>query len=201
MDARLTRNFIAASQMEGQIITRVTYLRLSGPQYEQDTWDFGEWHFPSVGVELETSSAERFYAIWDANVTQYDLTFARGPISEQWYPLQADSEDASGLWEVTDHPRWRPLVGVPITRVCIAVFDGGWGSADVPHAVRLATAQDSVWILAAEPNWDQSGLPPADLRAEDIHFYADEIMVVFGDERAEMLGIPVAQVLAADLRE
>lgn len=63
---------MAARELLEETVARVRYLGLFY-QGSDAAWDFGEWHWPEVGVEFETASGRYFYAIWDSRVTQFEL--------------------------------------------------------------------------------------------------------------------------------
>jgi len=173
----------AARQMVGQVITHVRYVSLAY-NFVDEHWDFGDWHWPEFGVEFETAAGESFYAIWNSIVMSFDLKVARGSISEEL----VDDPEHIHIQGMSDHPRWLGLVGSPITSTLIASFAVGSQGANAPVALRLETSTDCVWILAAEPKYGD-GAPPTSLHAGDIDFEADEVIVVFGDERADALGL------------
>lgn len=165
----------------------VVYVGLTYDDPDSIRWDYGDWHWPEVGVQLTTLSGRSFYAIWDSQVTQFDLTFAEGHIRDQWLPLQRNDVAGDRVWDVSDHPRWAPLMNTPITsyRIALSVPD------DVPSpvAIRLATDRGVAWIAAAAPR-DQRHARE-DLRADDAWVGFDEVIVLFDDLRAENLGLNV----------
>ena len=59
---------------------RVSYLGLYYDGHDT-AWDFGDWHWPEVGVELERADGQVFHAIWGSEVAQFDLSFRLGPIA------------------------------------------------------------------------------------------------------------------------
>jgi hypothetical protein len=76
-----------AEELRGRRLAEVLYVGLwyeSGPP----DWDFGDLHRPEVGVQLVTTDGEPYHAIWDFRVTNFDLTLAKGPISDQWLPMR-----------------------------------------------------------------------------------------------------------------
>ena len=101
-----------AARISGQRLAQVSYVGLT---YEVDPatvrWRFADWQWPEVGVELRTSTGDVAYAIWDHKLTQHELTFALGPMSDQWLPLRSDSPTPARRWDVSDVDEWAPLVG------------------------------------------------------------------------------------------
>lgn len=59
-----------------------------------------------------------------------------------------------------------------------------------PVGIRLTVGPSVVWIVAAAPR--DAAHATEDLYAEDVYLGHDEVIVVFGDERARLLGILVA---------
>ena len=151
-------------------------------------WDYGFWHWPEVGVELTTTDGSRFFAIWDSKVTNFELTFGRGPISQEWLPLQ-ESPPSARAWDVTAHPRWSVIVGQPVARYSLAFVETDDPSVRAPVAIRVATGQGLVWLVVAGP------LDPA-IATNDfeggVYLGHDEVIVVFDDAQARRIGLVAA---------
>jgi len=46
----------AAEALVGQVVARVTYVGLTYDDLDEPvSWDYGDWHWPEVGVELATT--------------------------------------------------------------------------------------------------------------------------------------------------
>ena len=73
----------AAELLLGQSLADVTYVGLGNGRPDDCRWDFGDWHWPEVGVQFKTSIGDVFHAIWNFQVTAYELTLAEGPISDR----------------------------------------------------------------------------------------------------------------------
>lgn len=123
-------------------------------------------------------------------MTQFDLTLAKGPISDQWVPLR-DTPNQARSWDVTGHPRCRPFLDVlswtwASSRMS---FDRSVGSewTQVPVAVRLEASGQSVWIVEAQPK-DAAKL---ELDPKNFSIGADEVVVIFGDAGAQAVGLPM----------
>jgi len=56
-----------------------------------------------------------------------------------------------------------------------------------PVAIRLATREGFVWLVAAGPR--DSGPATEDLTADGVYLGHDELIVVFDDERAQRIGV------------
>lgn len=149
-------------------------------------WDYGDWHWPEVGVQFTTLSGRRFYAIWDWQIIHFELTFAEGEISEQWLPLQ-DDPSAARAWDVSDHVNWKPLLNSPITSCRVAPGVPDDPPVTAPVAIRLATHNDVAWVVAAAPRDEDHARE--DLGADDVWIGFDEVIVLFGDVRADQLGL------------
>ena len=176
------------------------YVGLTYDDLDSIQWDYGDWHWPEVGVQLTTGSGRAFYAIWDSQVTHFELTFAEGQIRDQWLPLQESDPTAARTWDVSDHRRWKPLMNSPVTsyRIALELRDSVWLTrledsddppVSVPIALRLASERGVVWIAAAAP---REGDAHEDIGANDVWLGHDEVIVVFDDVRADRLGLRAA---------
>jgi hypothetical protein len=175
-----------ARELLGDAIQSVTYVGLTYDDPSAVAWDFGDWHWPEVGVELAMASGRVCHAIWDSTITHFELTFAEGPIADSWLPLQATSPGGRS-WDVTAHPRWQPLVGEPITGHDLTLFAPDDPPVEVPVAIRLITESAAVWIVAAAPREYGRAMP--ELERDDIFLGHDEVIAVFSDHRAHALGL------------
>lgn len=176
----------AADALIGQGIAGVLYVGLSYDSTDIVRWDFGDWHWPEAGVELSLSDGTKLHAIWDSQITHFELTLAIGPIGEAWLPLQGDPPTARA-WDVTHHPWWVPLIGSPVVGYDLALHAPDDPPLRVPIAVRLATVSSAVWLAAAAPRAYEAACE--DLTAEDVYVGHDEVIVAFTDERAQRIGL------------
>jgi hypothetical protein len=179
-----------AHDLQGKTLDKVIYVGLGYEGRPSDGWDFGDLHWPEVGVEVTTDEGEPYCAIWDHQVTHFDLTFAKGPISDRWIPLR-DTPDQVRSWDVSSHYRWRPFLDAPLSEVAVITHDfdrsAGSGGTQVPVAVRLEASGESVWIVEAQPN-DATKL---DLNPKNYVIGSDEVIVIFGDSGAQAVGLPL----------
>jgi len=180
-----------ADDLRGKSLEKVIYVGLWYEGRLDDAWDYGDLQWPEVGVELTTGEGERYYVIWDHQVTHFDLTLAKGPISDRWVPLR-DTPDQARTWDVSGHPRWRPLLDVPLLDVSVITHDfdrsAGSGGTQVPVAVRLEASGEPVWIVEAQPK-DAAKL---ELDPKNFSIGADEVIVIFGDDSgAQAIGLPL----------
>lgn len=175
-----------ASSLVGDAVSAVTYVGLTYDDPSAIEWDFSDWHWPEVGVELSMDSGRVVHAIWDSTITHFELTFTEGPISGSWLPLQA-TPPAGRAWDVSDHPRWQRIIGAPVSGYELRLFAPDDPPVEVPVAVRLAVGNAAVWIVAAAPREYELARPS--LSQEDIYLGHDEVLVVFSDERAGALGL------------
>jgi hypothetical protein len=148
-------------------------------------------HWPEVGVEFTTSEGDSYYVIWDQKFAHFDLTLAKGPISDEWIPLR-DNPDQANSWDVSSHPRWRPFLDVPLSdvRVLTEDFDPSpeMPERQVPVAIRIESSGQSVWIVEAQPK-DAAKL---DLILDNFWIGSDEVIVIFGDSGASALGLSLS---------
>lgn len=165
-----------AASLEGATITRVMYV---GLYYENSVpdWDFGDWHWPEVGVQFITADGREFYAIWDHQVANHELTLAHGNISNQWKPLREDPEQAR-MWNVSSHTRWKPFIGKPLVAVDV-IADKVDTDELVPVAVRLVVDAGTSWIVVGQPT--DKPRPNQPLLSTDMFIGGDEIIVCFTD--------------------
>ena len=169
-------------------MTDIRYVGLSYDSPDFVRWDYGDWHWPEVGVEFATLSGRSFHAIWDDQVEAFELRFAEGPLSDEWLPLQPGSAEPARVWNVTAHPRWQRLVGSPVESFELVDIDLGDMDMPAPVAIRLWTRNGgAVWIVAAAPRDEAHA--HEDLTADDVFVGHDEIIVVFGDARARRIGL------------
>lgn len=178
----------AGETLLGEVLEDVRYVGLSYENPQDLRWDYGQWHWPEVGVELTTSSGRTFYCIWDDELVQFELRFAEGLLSERWLPLREDPAAQARVWNVATHRRWQPLLGSPVEGFEIVVMDLGGPPPPAPVAVRLwTTAGGVVWIVAAAPRGEAHAR--ADLDSDDVLLGHDEIIVLFSDELARNVGL------------
>jgi hypothetical protein len=168
----------------GEIITAVTYVDL----VDRGPWDVGHWHWLWQRVELSTRSGRGFVATWSEQIINCELTFEERPISD---PLPLEDPEFIRVWDVSDHPQWRPLLGQPILRYDVALedverLDADLSGFEVPLAVRLATADGLVWLVAAGIGATDPG---PELRDAYLTLGADEVAVLFDDELASAIGL------------
>ena len=161
-----------------QVIASVTYVGLYYDDISVD-WDFGDFHWPEVGVEFGMENGQTFFAIWDSNQTNYTLLFKEGSISEEWHDENARN------WNVTYHNRWMPLIGKQILD-CSPVK---LADEDAAVGLRISFESGTVWIAAASP---RDHLEPRSESPRDVVIGDDEVMVFFGDECAKRIGLAPA---------
>jgi hypothetical protein len=131
-------------------------------------WDLGDWHWPEIAVKFTVADGGLFHAQWDAQRDQYDLGLGLGP--SRW------PAESACRWSVTGHPRWKPLIGSPITSSGLAFASAGEPTRPlVTMALRLATASAVAWVVSADPDASMIG--------------CDDVVVIFDEDRAERLGL------------
>ncbi|MGH2442148.1 MAG: hypothetical protein ACRDFX_03165 [Chloroflexota bacterium] len=180
-------SYETSRQLVGQTISRVGYLSLQYDGFE-DRWDFGGWHFPDIAVEFESATGELFHAVFDSQVTCFDLAFSRGRAGDDWN-TPPDDPGQFRLRDVTDHPRWQTFIGSPITGATFSTVEPYNDYEGAPIALRLATSGACVWFVAAEPTFEGEGPQPVNPLPHDIRLAADQVSVLFGDQRAAALGL------------
>ena len=176
----------AAERLMGDAILGVTYVGLAYEDPSSVAWDFGDWHWPEVGLELTMRSGNVFHAIWDSTDTHFQLALIEGPIADSWLPLQA-TPSTGRAWDVSGHTRWRPFMGQPLTAYDVTLFAPDDPPVEVPVALRLDVASAAVWIVAGGPRAPE--LATSELDSEDVYLGYDEVLVAFSAERAAALGL------------
>ena len=172
----------------GKAIERVRYARptFGGGEYP---WDFGGWHRPILGVQLDLAGSGPVHAIWTEQATHFHLQLGLGALEEEWTPMR-DDQTAARVWDVTGHPAWRPIIGAPIVAGALALGRPDDPPVEAPVAVKLYAQSGTVWLVAAAPLDPLSASD--DLKAETVWVGADEVMVVFDDGIAIGLGLQEA---------
>lgn len=137
------------SGLRGQRLADVVYYPLASEEddgWVTEQWDFGDWHEPTMGVELTTDVGHRYSAIWNNAFTCYGLEVFRQPMTDfvrigpSW-----------GAVAVSDHPRWAGLIGQKLIHVDTCWDTDPFGTVRVPTAVRLGTRAAEVWIAVGRP--------------------------------------------------
>lgn len=172
----------------GKAIERVRYARptFGGGEYP---WDFGGWHRPILGVQLDLAGYGPVHAIWTERATHFHLQFGLGALEEEWTPMR-DDPAAAHVWDVTGHPAWRRIIGAPIVAGSLALGRPDDPLVEAPIAVKLYAESGTVWLVAAAPLDPLSASD--DLKAETVWVGADEVIVVFDDGIATRLGLQEA---------
>ena len=167
--------------LRGACLVGVKYYPLSCGDDGTDIreWDFGDWHQPTMGVELLTREGGRYFATWDQSFDYWGLEIIQMPESDALGP--AGQRSCPTEVDVTGHLSWAGLLGVPLTTVDIVWSEGGYGRP-VPIAVRLSTATATVWLVAgAAAQWPPDG---------QFHLGTDDVMVVFSRDLATTIALP-----------
>ncbi|WP_327149293.1 hypothetical protein [Nocardia sp. NBC_01329] len=168
------------ADLRGQRLADVVYYPLTTGDDGRcpGEWDFGDWHEPTMGVELLTGSGHRYSAIWNNTFTEYGLEIFPKPMTD----FLLVGPGGSVAVPVSDHPRWAGLIGENIVAAEICWDHDPSGAVRVPSAIRLGLRETAVWIAAGRSSDPGS----------EAGFYlgTDDIMVVFSQEMASQTGIP-----------
>lgn len=167
-------------QLVGRQIEKTTYYGLHDYNDSIEDWDYGDWHYPVMGVELTMTDAEVYSAVWGSSFAHYGLEIFPSPMSI--HLRNVGEPDGPPMWDVTAHPRWVNLTRQPITRAQILWDEsvGDLGPVRCPNAVRLDLPTGSAWLVAAAPAWP-------DLEAFWVG--TDEVIVGFSENFARDLGL------------
>ena len=177
------------SALAGRRVLDVSYWDLRGHDGPR-SWDFGDWHWAVMGVELTTDQGP-VTVTWTDTFHEYGVEVFPEPISRR---LNRDENGIEG-WSVRDHPLWLARSGCPIRAAStfwetIHIGPGRDGDGvivsepetfDVPIALRLDFDAGPVWMVAAAPTWPD---------LDKVFVPSDEIMVIFSAERMRRIGFP-----------
>lgn len=143
-----------------------------------EEWDFGDWHEPTMGVELTFRNGDRYSAIWNNTFTEYGLEIFPRPMVD--FLLMAPG--GSVAVPVSEHPHWAGLIGKKIIAADICWDCDPSGTIRVPSAIRLGFRGTAVWIAAGR----SADTGPA----TSFWLGTDDVMVVFTPEMSSQTGIP-----------
>lgn len=172
------------ASLRGMRLIEVTYypLRCGDEGTEVEDWDFGGWHLPTMGVELRAGNGARFSAVWGRSFDYYGLEIFQGPMSSQLGLI--GEPGGSPEVAVTEHPCWARLIGVPLVGTDIVWSEGDHGLR-MPVAVELRAPCATAWLVAGRPaQWPPDGR---------FHLGTDDVMVVFTQDLAGVIGLPLGE--------
>ncbi|GAB3939954.1 hypothetical protein GCM10029976_057000 [Kribbella albertanoniae] len=170
--------------LSGVRLAAVRYypLNISDDGIEVDEWDFGGWHEPTMGVGLLAENGVQYSAVWGWSFDYHGLEVYREPMSSQ-LSLIGQPGGAAEV-DVTEHPSWSALVGVPLLGADILWSEGDYGHR-LPIAVELRAPAATAWLVAGRAaQW------PADGR---FYLGTDDVMAVFSQEFADAVGLPATR--------
>lgn len=168
------------AELRGRHLADVVYypLTIGDDGRLAEEWDFGDWHEPTMGVELIIHNGRRYSAIWNNTFTEYGLEVFPKPMVD--FLLAAPG--GSVAVPVSDHPHWAGLIGKKIITADICWDHDPSGAIRVPSAIRLGFRGTMVWIAA--------GCSVDAGPATSFRLGTDDIMVVFAPETSSQMGIP-----------
>ena len=172
----------AIKGLRGTRIAGVTYYPLTCGEdgTEVEEWDFGEWHQPTMGVELLTEDGTRYSAVWGHTFDYHGLEVFKEPMSSQLALI--GQPGGSAQVDVTGHPSWAGFIGVPLVGAEIAWSEGAYENR-LPVAVALGVADAMVWLVAGSPmQWPPDGR---------FRLGTNDVMVVFSHVFADLIGLRV----------
>ncbi|MGK8552930.1 hypothetical protein [Nocardia gipuzkoensis] len=168
------------AELRGQRLAEIVYypLTIDDDGRLAEEWDFGDWHQPTMGVELITHIGYRYSAIWNNNFTEYGLEIFPKPMID----FLLVGPGGSTAVPVSDHPRWAGLLGKKIIAADICWDHDPRGTIRAPSAIRLGFRRNTVWIAA--------GVSVDTGSATSFWLGTDDVMVVFTPEMSKQIGIP-----------
>ncbi len=140
-----------------------------------EEWDFGDWHEPTMGVELITSAGRRYSAIWNDTFNDFGIEIFPKPMDE----FLGGTVVAV---PVSDHHRWTGLIGKKIIAADICWRHYPDTAIPTPLAIRLGFRKGVVWIAA--------GISHNQGSSTNFQLGSDDVMVVFTQEMSSQIGIP-----------
>ncbi|MFB7246328.1 hypothetical protein CW362_07640 [Streptomyces populi] len=132
-----------------------------------------------MGVGLVAENGTRYSAVWGHSFDHYGLEIFREPMSSRLTMI--GQPGGTPAVEVTGHPSWSRLVGVPLLGADI-LWSESVDGLRIPVAVELRAPAATAWLVVGRPvEW-----PP------DGRFYlaTDDVMAVFTHEFAGAVGLP-----------
>lgn len=179
------------AQLSGQCLSNVVYYPLTAHDgLRAENWDFGDWHEPSMGVELITDNGQHYSAIWNnsyfdssPDAFDYGLEVFAEPITT--FLANIDEPAGIGAVPVSEHPRWSPLLASTLVtaRIC-------WANQHrTPLALQLGTQLGDVWIAAGR-SYDPDPTPNEPEPAPNFDLGIDDVIVIFTAAVAAWAGIP-----------
>jgi len=97
-------------QLIGDSIRMVTYYEID---YGEPSYDCGDYHSLDYGLQIELTSGDSFYVIWDSLFCQHDLKVKIGNIRQELKtPFDGISE-----YPLVDNKKWDPLLNQKIASV------------------------------------------------------------------------------------
>ena len=170
--------------LRGTRVVGITYYPLTcgedGTEIEE--WDFGEWHQPTMGVELLAEDGTRYSAVWGHTFGYHGLEIFKAPMSSQLALIGQPGGSADV--DVTGHPLWSGFIEVPLVGADILWGEGAYENR-LPVAVGLTVPDATVWLVAGSPmQWPPDGR---------FRLGTNDVMVVFSRTLAAAIGLPVAR--------
>ncbi|OQS13383.1 hypothetical protein B0T36_19980 [Nocardia donostiensis] len=168
------------AELRGQHLADVMYypLTIGDDGRLAEKWDFGDWHEPTMGVELTFHSGHRYSAIWNNTFTEYGLEIFPKPMID----VLLVAPGGSVTVPVSDHRHWVGLIGKKIIAADICWDHDPSGTIRVPSAIRLGFRGTAVWIAA--------GCSVDTGPATSSRLGTDDVIVVFTREMSSQTGIP-----------
>jgi hypothetical protein len=167
------------AELRGQRLAEIVYFPLAiDDNGRPEDWDFGDWHEPTMGVELTFHSGHRYSAIWNNTFTEYGLEVFPQPMID--FLLMGPG--GSVAVPVSDHPRWAGLVGRKVIAADLCWDSDPGRTIRVPSAVRLGFRGTAVWIAA--------GCSVDAGPATSFRLGTDDVVVAFSPEMSSRIGIP-----------
>lgn len=167
------------AELRGHRLADVVYYPLSiDNEGRPDNWDFGDWHEPTMGVELITDNGHRYSAIWNNTFTEYGLEIFPRPMTD----FVLGGPGGSVAVPVSDHQHWAGLIGKTIIAADICWDHDPRATIRAPSAIRLGFRGSAIWIAA--------GIAAPPESATNFWLGTDDVMVVFTPELSAQIGIP-----------
>ena len=174
---------------------RISRVRYCGFQVDPTDWDFGTWHQPVMGVEIEFEGGGPTYSVlWGNTYGHFNIEVVaermKAALRLPSEPYDELDDGRARVWDVTSHARWASLILEPLVHAKVIWQRDVTDVAGLaPVAVGLWFLDGPVWIAAAAP----SDWPPE----ERYGLGADEIMVIFSPTFAKKMGLVGSEFFGA----
>lgn len=157
-------------QLVGLAIEKVHYWEI---KYEQPCYEVGHIESLDYGVSIQTTDGEKFYFIWDSNITSHNIKFVKGEIQKEFENLNNVS-----IHNVSKNKNWKKVIGIKIKNtISLWSWVSNFGSDKktyFPQDIKLTFENNVSCIISAVEA----------LEKNNFNYLADNLTVCFNQEIA-----------------